>query len=258
MRRMIISVVFWTVGMLAVAHAQPTPTSIAVVGVGKAGSWETVLTIANPTDSPLTLQIDSAPAFAHACTICTYIPVALGPHQTVQVTATDLFSTDGFLRTFYITGDIGTMNPTVRARVINSASAQQSIEIPAIRVSTAQAIPTDRSLIFPGTLRTASVHANLVIGSVGNHGNTQVTVNVQAVDTTGAVLGTATFTSVRPDGANYPVNIFLVDVLAAVGVDSLADGDIVVTQTGGSENIWGEPSVIYPAGNSSVSAGYTP
>jgi hypothetical protein len=154
-------------------------------------------------------------------------------------------------------GDLGTAYargseeepPTVTARVFNTARAGQGIEVPTIRLSTLN----DRNasvLAFPAASRGAGVHSNLVVAEVGT--DSEISVRVEAFSPGGELLGSNSF---RIEAST---TLFLVDVLAQLGVSELDGGQIRVTKTGGSGLMWGVLATVSDDGRVFVSPGANP
>jgi hypothetical protein len=241
-------------GFLALSSTA-TGDSVVVVGNGSPGSWTTVLDIANPLPTPLTVQIASLSEFQTVCPgPCPWLDVTVPGDGTLQMPAPAGTS----LQTLYLSTPDGAPLPTVRARTINSLSPQQAVELLAVRQSTLLRLG-DSVLNFPGAIRSADVHTNLAVDLIspgGGYG--QFTVLVEALSSAGQVLGSGTFTNCSQTGQGC-LDLFLVDVLGQLGVTDLQDGHLRVTKTPAFDGqLWGFTSIVYPAGNVSVSVGLNP
>jgi hypothetical protein len=150
----------------------------------------------------------------------------------------------------------GASQPTVTARIINRARPTQTIELPVVRYSTIQAMnPT--VLAFPSARRTTDSHSNLVVAEVSNEPGRLLSILVEAYSASGERLGAATF-DVPPGGIFSAGTLFLVDVLAQLGVSALDNGQIRVTKTGGSGLMWGLLATVSDDGRVAVSLGANP
>jgi hypothetical protein len=65
------------------------------------------------------------------------------------------------------------------------------------------------------------------------------------------------FTGLPEPGGNYYPNVFLIDVLAQLGLVEVPTGSLRVTSLDGGE-IWGFTSRVFPAGNVSTVIGWNP
>jgi hypothetical protein len=243
-----------TVVVLLLASTGLYAESIVVMGVGRSGTWDDDIEIANPTNAPLEIQIGNSGTFQPpACTNqCGIMHLTIPAHGSVRLTTAEIpnvkYATA--LSTVYVTTANDIM-PVVRARVFNTANRQQSVEIPAVRVST---IASVRELAFPAIMRTAEAHTNMAIARP-TAGPGPLRVLAEAYAPNGDLLATKEFTN-TPVGNYYP-NLFIVDILGAMGVDAIDDGVLRIVSTDG-EPIWGFTSVVFPAGNVSQVVGSNP
>jgi hypothetical protein len=105
-------------------------------------------------------------------------------------------------------------------------------------------------LAFPGASRGSSVHGNLVLSEVG--WDDAATVLVEALSPDGVPLGAASFQIVAGS------TLFIVDVLARLGVAELDGGQIRVTRTAGEGLMWGLLATLSDDGQVTVSPGMNP
>lgn len=236
--------------LAGLAHAD----SIIIVGAGNPAPWDTDIEIANPTAAPLEVQLGALPDFEPVVcgTECIIVHYVVPPNGSITLASRDIPNIAGRtqLNTVYVTTATGVL-PVVRARVFNADKPQQAVEIPAARLST---IANVRLLDFPAIIRTADAHTNLVVTRPLRTAE-PLRVRVEAFDPTGALLATGEFTPTLV--GNYEPNLFIVDVLGALGIAELADGHLRVTATDG-EPLWGFTSVVFPQGNVSQVVGWNP
>jgi len=138
--------------------------------------------------------------------------------------------------------------PTVRARVADAAAPLQAVELPAVRTSTVLDSDTG-TLIFPSVRRTSTGHSNLILTNVGDSSLT-AEIDVRAPD--GSVLA-QTEKTVDPDQT-----FFFVDFLKTLGIESLDDGQIVVSRTGGGGVPWGFVAAVDSENGVFISLGRNP
>lgn len=225
--------------------------SLVVVGAGQSGTWDTEFSFANGTSDPITVQeyLTASPPFP-CISPCNVAYVTVPANGTATVWMSSLIG--GPLRTLYFTPLGGDALPTMRARVVNRyAAPDEAVELPVLRLQTA--LDMNASVfVFPSVKRSDAIHSNLAIGSVNGYVDFPVSIMVEAFGSDGTRLGSGTFSS---GTAN---NIFLIDVLHQLGVDSLDDGQIRVTKVSGDGVLWGELAVLDTAGHVQISLGRNP
>jgi hypothetical protein len=227
--------------------------SIVVVGAGTVGTWDTEVELANPSDSSLDVQIGADRFFEHGCASpppCPFARVTIPPKGSVRLAAADIFhaTADG-LFTMYVIPEDGVTLPTVRARVGDAAAPLQAVELPAVRTSTVLDSNTG-SLIFPSVRRTATGHSNLILTNVDLVSGLTAHVDVRMPD--GSVIAQTDLT-VDPDNV-----IFLVDFLKTLGIDSLDNGQIVVSRTSTGGTPWGFVAAVDSVNGVFISLGRNP
>lgn len=232
--------------------------SLVVVGAGKSGTWDTQLSFANPTDNPISLQITGSsevfPSCIDPCPIAYLTIPPMGTNGLWSSQIPGLATSNGPLYTIFATLLNGTALPTMRARVVNRyANPDEAVELAVLNLQTALAM-NPGVLVFPSATRSAAVHSNLAIGSFLSDGEKPATITVQAFSHDGTLLGSGTFSNCGP----RCTNIFLIDVLHQLGVESLDDGQIRVTKVSGDGVLWGELAVLDTVGHVQISLGRNP
>lgn len=225
--------------------------SIVIVGAGRSGAWDTEVEVANPTDSPLWIQLGADPFFEGACPMqCPWTQLTLPPRGSFKMKSADIFHTvtDG-LFTMYVIPQDGVTLPTVRARVENAALPSQAVELAAVRTSTITSFG-GAPLSFTSVRRDATGHSNLILSNLDLNGT--LNADIEVFSPNGDRLG-GTSVSIDPG-----VVLFLVDVLPALGVTSLDDGQILVTRTSAMGIPWGEVAAVDSVNGVFISIGRNP
>jgi hypothetical protein len=256
-RRFLLPALF-SLAMLALTPAARAE-SLVISGVGSAGTWSTNLLLTNPSATPLTVEVAYAPSEYLYClggAVPCFLEVAIPSFGTMQPNLTDL-QVSGVGTIYIIPPDDISPLPSVRARVVNAAFPGEAIELPVIRQSTLTNIaPT--TLSFPGATLTNDSYTNLMVAAVFPAGPARpmfdITVHIEAFDGNGNLLG-ARDTSVDPF-----VPFFVPHILESLGISSLENGQLRVTQTSGTVSLpWGVMSTLTPAtGDVAVSQGLVP
>lgn len=235
------------------------PMAVAVLGAGTAGNWITEIEMANPTGEILQVQLSAfATTYDYACPgSCSDYHSFIPPNGTLAVL--DSWVRDApqsALHVIYVSSPDPNVLPVIRARARNTLNPQLTTELPVSRLGTITGLAAT-TLNFPSAIRTADTHVNLVIASiVPDGGEPAFAARVEAFASDGTPLGNMNVTN--DSGTGYSPNIFLVDVLAQLGVTSLTDGQIRVTKLSGDGALWGGMAVVYPAGVVALSPGINP
>lgn len=237
------------IGLAALVGAITTSgaaDSLVVTGTGSPGTWTTQLQLANPTGTDLRVTIYEAAGFQECLfPACPFVTVTIPANGTTTLMTSALsFDSATQLQTIYITPSDGVTLPTVRAEALNQAQLTQKNIIPAVRLSTLSALaPT--VLAFPAASRSATAHSNLAVGAIAPDGtNSRFTIRVDVFSPTGALLASGVFDNTLVPELNYGANIVLSDVLGALGVTELTDGQIRVTKIAGDGALWGEMATV--------------
>lgn len=237
-----------------------SPDALVAVGAGQAGAWATQVNMANLGGTPYIVQLGLVPLF-QAIVACP------GPCPIVQATiaarGTTPFSDElavrgaqGQFSTLYITPDDGTSLPAVRMWTVNGDNPAQTVPVPVYRLSTLVAL-NPSVLSFPGAVRSSSgaARSNLALANLNRtDGGVQdgVTLAIEAIAHDGTTLGSTTVT------LQYGQTVYLVDVLASIGVTTLDNGELQVTRTAGAGIFWGMMATRDANGAVVVSSGASP
>jgi hypothetical protein len=227
--------------------------SLVIVGAGYAPPWDTDFVLANREQQESEIWVGPSRTPLSHCLSCPGVTVVLPPDGTGKTTAlTMLAAYASFVgvTTAYVVPH-GSSLPTVTARVVNRARPGQSIELPVVRYSTIEAL-NPAVLSFPAATRSPDSHSNLFVAEVSREQGRGLSVLVEAYSSAGDRLGSTAF--VLSNGTT----LFLVDVLAKLGVASLDGGQIRVIKNGGSGLMWGLLTTVSNEGRVSVSPGVNP
>lgn len=226
--------------------------SLVIVGTGRSGSWDTIIEISNGGVVPITVQLGPVPAYQTACpAVCPLAIRTVGPGQTVQLGPDDLagYHPAGAGLSFVNGSTLDfARGVTVRARSVNTLMPALSAEVPVVRLSTITSL-SPQALIFPGSTRSGSAHSNVLLAEISGMADAPVLVEAFAAD--GTLLGSEIDTI--PSGKT----LYLVDVLARLGVSNLADGSIRVTRLGGG-TVWGWIGTVFPGAGVHIGLGKNP
>jgi hypothetical protein len=236
-----------------------TAESLVIVGAGRSGSWDTLIEIANGGATTATVQVGPTPEFQAICPPPCVLPTPiLAPGQSVRLTPDDL---SGFLHldsgaaVVFVNGSVPefAQSVTVRAHTVNTAVPTQSAEIPVVRLSTVLGMGSV-PLVFPGAERTGGSHSNVLLADLT--GSPQG-VTVEAFDSSGTLVSTGTLLGSATETVPGGSTLYLVDVLARLGVSSLADGQIRITPVSGGV-IWGWIGTVFPGTGVRIGLGRNP
>ena len=231
------------------ASARHDVDVLVALGAGVAGTWETEFEFANP-DSLHAVNVfagEQPHPFVCVTAPCGIAFASLPRTGTAQIVTR---STDfgRFTGRLFVGADDAEELPTVKARVVNRARPQQAIELPLYRRSTlVQLDPL--VLSFPNAQRTQTSHSNLFVSEIELVSG--IDVLVEAFSPSGELLGTLNLSLAAGE------TVFLQDVLAEMGIDLHADGQIRLTRSGGGV-MWGLLATVYDDGHVTVSAGTHP
>lgn len=241
--------------------ALPDRDVLVVLGGGVSPPWDTEFELANGASVPVNVEIGnlSVPLSESRCPTPTpcFLPVVtlmIPANGSVRKRATEGIGMF-FPSTLYVVQVSGDREPTVRARVFDRTRPDRSADLPVVRKSTITALnPT--LLVFPGATRSAAVRTNLVVAEVSGDGGLELL--VEAYSAEGERLGGEQLTVGAGDAFSGSGAVFLVDVLARLGVPALENGQVRVTKTGGNGLMWGLLATVHDEGRVSVSLGMNP
>jgi hypothetical protein len=227
---------------------------LVVVGAGYQPPWDTDMELANGEGNELQVLVSQWPYSVSPCLSCPYSVVSIPARGTAKVTAREALTGNGAggpaIRTLYVLSE--TVRPTVTARVVNRDRPSQTIELPVVRRPTIEALnPT--VLAFPSAKRSADSHTNLILSEVSWEEGRALAVLLEAYSPAGERLGSSAAFDLSTGST-----LFLLDVLAQLGVGDLANGQIRVTKTGGMGLMWGLLATVSDDGRVSVSPGMNP
>ena len=232
---------------LEVARAQAPPEypdSLAVFGTGTVGSWTTELTLSNPLETDMSVDVKTSPGaivclqpcdFTHAIPARGTIRLGAPPPDAVGAT--------------YVTG---LEVPRVLARVRDARG--RSVDLPVFRLSALLALDASE-LVFPGAQRSADGTVNLLLANIWDDFNftgAPVTLRLEAFDADGSSLGHREITLAIDEKR------FVRDALGFLGVGGVEVGQLSVRRVAGTGRFWGTLFVVRADGSLSVSVGATP
>jgi hypothetical protein len=139
--------------------------------------------------------------------------------------------------------------PSVRARVFNLNGPSQSLDLPTIRRSRLATL-NPGLLTFPGAVRAGGAHSNLWLAEAGLH--EPLNVVIEAIDPEGNVLAS------RDETLGAGGSVYLVDVIAALGLARFPDGQVRVRKSGDRGLLWGYLATVDVNGAFSLFSGLNP
>jgi hypothetical protein len=222
---------------------------LVALGAGVAGTWETEVEFANLEDRSLSVFAGEQPnPFVCVTAPCGIAYSALPRNGTTRLTTTS-GDFGRFTGRLFVGADDAEELPTIRARVVNRARPSQTIELPLFRRSTLVAM-NPGVLAFPFRIFSAGEHSNLFVSEIGLSSDLMVT--IEAFAFSGERLS-STSRSLAPGET-----LFVVDVLAQLGVTGISEGQVRVTKTGGGGILWGLLSTVSDDGRVAVAVGRHP
>ena len=139
--------------------------------------------------------------------------------------------------------------PSVKARAFNVSIPSQSLDLPTIRLS--RLTDLNPSLLsFPGAARTGAAHSNLWLAEASLRESLDAI--IELVDPGGQVI------AFREQTLGPGQSIYLVDVIAALGVSNFSDGQLRVRKSGTTGLLWGFLATADADGALSVFSGMNP
>jgi hypothetical protein len=223
------SIFSWVAVFLLASSAPAQTTGVIVTGVGASGTWGTSLDFANPGSAPLRFNLipDRRQCVAAPC------DYVIPPNGTISIGPESL---QGPLQTVIVVPEEGSATPVVRAHVLDVAT-RRGADLLAVSARSIQERSAPQGLSFPGVTRNATTHANLILAGISATPATFPTdtfaANIQLFDHDGNPLGNRLVAnncapSVGEAPAHCP-DLFLVDVVAQLGVEAIEGGQLSVT-----------------------------
>lgn len=211
--------------------AQSTPARVtAILGAGKAGSWDTAISVTNVESLhalPIVITAQYRSTLECPSTPCNdYASATIPPFGSFDLPAIPDPPDSSFSnrpQVFYVLYPQAQAAPAVIAVAADSTSAcGRSDTLPALLFEEAFALP---DLVFSGARRNSARYVNLLVAA-DPHLQTLLPVTVAAADGNGFPAGNSTFLSVPPGSS-----VLIVDVLGQLGVTSLESGSLRVSWT---------------------------
>jgi hypothetical protein len=253
-------------------------TGYLVPGVGTLGDWDTYVELANPFDQPIIVALSefAANAVGGCDFACNVQPVGLPPHGNQRITIENgVVNPDNDPRvtalapnhvfTLFIASlpDTPDLLPVAHVHAVNRVSGDNT-EFPIMSFAASMNRPQPTRLTFPGASHTDNEHCNLILTSIRSD-LTPITFSatLQLQDSGGTLLATKTVSAastdcLAPDQAVICANTFLHDVVTAMGVSTIENGVLDVTQTTGGAAIWGHLDCVQQNGSVITYTGANP
>jgi hypothetical protein len=257
------STVPWLAALSLTAAAAAQNTGVIVSGVGASGTWGTSIDLANPGSTTLRFNLvpDRRQCVAAPCDF------SIPPNGTLTIGADSL---QGPLQTVIVVPEEGSAVPVVRAHVLDTAS-RRGAELLAVSARAILERDNAQTLSFPAVARNATTHSNLILAGVSATPATFPTdlfaASIELFDRDGNLMGSKLVTNDCEPPAACP-DVFLVDVVAQLGVEAIDGGQLTVTKIqidpgpGGPFHqavaLWGELAVVASDGPSAVVGGANP
>lgn len=234
-------------GGVATAQLPPTdPDPLAIVGTGRVGTWTTELTLSNPLEEAMTVEVKSDPGHVVCVLPCDFV-------HTIPARGTIVIPSPApdAVGVTYVSKPFGSV-PSVLARVLDGTG--RSVDLPVFRLSTLRALDPSE-LVFAGAQRWTGGTVNLLLANIWIPlplSGGPVTLRLEAFDANGASLGSREVT------LELGENRFLADALGFLGVGVVEVGQLSVRRVGGTGSFWGTLFVVRADGSLSASLGATP
>lgn len=253
MTRAFRQVISWSVALVVGATTIATGSDVVVYGAGSAGLWITELTFSNTTAEETTVGIFDAPIdICHPNAQC-YVFATIPPRGTVSVDYQGNLLRSGVGAAYIFTGT-DPLTVSVQARAHDTTTACATVDLPVLSVDTLVALNPD-SLVLPGARRGAGAHSNLLVANVFHRDGLArgpLEIGIEAFASDGSFLGG---TSVA---VPYGETQFMNDVLGALGVSEVANGQVRLTKLSGDGVMWAMMPITRSDGSRSVSLGVAP
>jgi len=241
-------------------------TGVAVVAAGSAGSWGTVVELANPGDEELTGRYYSGDfeCIDPSGLLCRTALYDIPPRSSTEVRF-DGPDASGLkmLAITLVPSGVAAL-PTVRAFARNDSTGSVN-EILASSFAAVMNRPAPGVLAFPGIPIEAGSHVNVALLAVANlaeqpFGPRSVgfSAKLELLEQTGAVIGEATVTGCG--GGGLCGDVFVTDLARVMNLGNVSypNATLRVTQLSGGGALWGQAVVVNSAGFVTTVAGFTP
>jgi hypothetical protein len=202
------------------------PDGVLVLGAGKAGNWDTSISVTNVGPDPIDVRIGPNLGCGPLGGTCgTYTSATIGPFGTFVLPSIPDSPFFTGPQAVYVRHGIAARVPVVTAVVADRAGAcERSMTLEGLGRATAFS-PGD--LVFAGVRRSSDQYANLILavrppGGAPWFSETEVRATVR--DATGAEVGTSTY-RVTSEGA-----VTVADFLHELGVLSLEAGSVTLSE----------------------------
>jgi hypothetical protein len=226
------------------------PDAVLMGGAGTSGTWKTEFRVANVESDPVTVFLGAFPRPAYVCPSSCTVPQLIRklPPGGSFATDSDQLRITGLGKYRLRVLEDGVL-PSVKVRVFNANAPGQSLDLPTIRLSRLIAL-NPGLLSFPGAIRGGGARSNLWLAEAG--GREPLDAVIELIDPDGGLVASRTQTLV-PGGS-----VYLVDVIASLGIASSPDGQLRVRKTGDRGLLWGYLATVDANGALSLFQGLNP
>jgi len=241
-------------------------TGVAVVAAGSAGSWGTVVELANPGDDELTGRYYSGDfeCIDPSGLLCRTALYDIPPRSTAEIRfeGPDVEGLKMLAITLVPSGIAAF--PTVRAFARNGSTGSVN-EILASSFVSIMNRPAPAVLAFPGIPIEAGSHVNVALLAVADlaaqpFGPRSVgfSARLELLEQTGAVIGETTVSGCG--GSGLCGDVFVTDLARVMHLGDLSypSATLRVTQLSGEGALWGQAVVVNAEGFVTTVAGFTP
>jgi virginiamycin B lyase len=226
------------------------PDAVLLGGAGISGTWQTEFRFANVESSPVTVFAGIFNRPTGICPgVCSIPSLVRGiPSNGSSAAGTDVLRLRGLGLVFVRVLEDGTL-PSVKARIFNASAPAQSLDLPTIRLSRLTEL-NPSSLSFPGEVKDGAAHSNLWLAEVSQR--EPLNVVIELINPSGTVVASDEETL----GAGQ--SVYLVDVIARLGVANFLEGQLRVRKVGDSGLLWGYLATVNADGAISIFSGLNP